>query len=147
MLYKATEVDRNDVPYLFDGICTRTPEQMWSLEKPLALEELSIALKSLGKGKSPGLDGLLSEFFELSWDLIGPELLSVLQESLKRNDLPLSCRRAVLTLLPKKADALLISHWRPLSLLCTDCKIFFFSKAIALHLSPLLKDIVNMDQA
>ncbi len=143
-LYKTKEVDLNGVSHLFDGVSTLTPEQRQSLEKPLTLEELSIALKSLGKGKSPGIDGLPSEFFESFWDLIGPELLSVFQESLEKNELPLSCRRAVLTLLPKKGDPLLISQWRPISLLCTDYKIF--SKAIALRFSPFLKNIVDMDQ-
>ncbi len=37
--------------------------------------------------------------------------------------LPLSCRRAVLTLLPKKGDQNDITNWRPVSLLCTDYKL------------------------
>ena len=45
------EVDLNGVSHLF-GISTSTPEQRQSLEKPLTLEELSIVLKSLGRGKS-----------------------------------------------------------------------------------------------
>jgi len=129
---------------LADGISVLSPKQKLDLESPLTLEELSAALKSLNGGKSPGLDGLPAEFFKKFWDLIGPELLLVFRESLEKNELPLSCRRAVLTLIPKKGNPLLISQWRPVSLLCTDYKIL--SKALALHISPLLKDIIHMDQ-
>ena len=66
------------------------------LESPLSLDELSVALKSLNGGKSPGLDGLPAEFFKKLWDLIGPELLLVFQESLEKNELPLSCRKLYL---------------------------------------------------
>ena len=87
---------------MVDGLCTITPKQWSDLESPLTLEERSAPLRSLGRGKSPGFDGLPAEFFGNFWDFIGPELLLVFQESLEKGELPLSCRRAVLTLLPKK---------------------------------------------
>ncbi len=40
-----------------------------SLEAPLSLEELHVSLKSLQKGKSPGLDGLPPELYLEIWDL------------------------------------------------------------------------------
>ncbi len=39
-----------------------------SLEAPLSLEELHVSLKSLQKGKSPGLDGLPPELYLEIWD-------------------------------------------------------------------------------
>ncbi len=42
-----------------------------SLEAPLSLEELHVSLKSLQKGKSPGLDGLPPELYLEIWDLVG----------------------------------------------------------------------------
>ncbi|KAL7869619.1 hypothetical protein AOLI_G00136070 [Acnodon oligacanthus] len=36
---------------------------------------------------------------------------------------PLSCRRAVLTLLPKKGDLMVLKNWCPVALLCIDCKL------------------------
>lgn len=74
------------------------------LEKPLSFEELSAAVKQQSAGRSLGLDGLTSEFYKASWSLIGPDLHGVFLECEKSKTLPLSCRRAVITLLPKKGD-------------------------------------------
>ncbi|GAA6087544.1 uncharacterized protein LOC114772546 [Tachysurus ichikawai] len=51
-------------------------------------------------GKAPGIDGLPIEFYKC----LGEDLLLVINHSLAKGRLPLSCRRAVLTLLPKKGD-------------------------------------------
>ncbi len=47
-----------------------------SLEAPLSLEELHVALKSLQKGKLPGLDGLPPELYLEIWDLVGILMLN-----------------------------------------------------------------------
>ncbi len=48
-----------------------------SLEAPLlSMEELHVSLKSLQKGKSPGLDGLLPELYLEIWDLVGTLMLN-----------------------------------------------------------------------
>ena len=59
--------------------------------------------------------------------------------------LPLSCRRAVLTLLPKKGDLCEVKNWRPGSLLCTDYKII--SKALANRLRDVMDQVVHIDQS
>ncbi len=43
---------------------------------PLSLEELHISLKSLQKGKSPGLVGLPPELYLEIWDLVGILMLN-----------------------------------------------------------------------
>lgn len=70
------------------------------LVSPLKIEEVFIALQSMKNGKAPGLDGLPVEFYKAYWHLLGEDLLAVLSDSLDKGQLPLSCRRAVLTLLP-----------------------------------------------
>ncbi|KAK3508126.1 hypothetical protein QTP70_015056 [Hemibagrus guttatus] len=65
-------------------------------------------------GRAPGIDGLPAEFYKAFWAVIGQDVLNVLRDSIRRGELPLSCRRAVLTLLPKKGD---LKNWRPVSLL------------------------------
>ncbi len=50
--------------------------------------------------KTPGLDGLPVYLYKFFWPVIGEDLLAVLNNSLTNECLPLSCRRAVLTLLP-----------------------------------------------
>uniref|UniRef100_A0AAQ6ILA1 Reverse transcriptase domain-containing protein n=1 Tax=Anabas testudineus TaxID=64144 RepID=A0AAQ6ILA1_ANATE len=95
-------------------------------------------------GRAPGLDGLSVEFFKAFWPELGQDLLGVVAESLTENSLPLSCRRAVLTLLPKAGDLWDIKNWRPVSLLCTDYKIL--SKALANRLREVMDQVVHRDQ-
>ncbi|CAM5139375.1 unnamed protein product [Eretmochelys imbricata] len=94
--------------------------------------------------KSPGMDGLTVEFYRAFWDILGPYLATVWAESLQGGVLPLSCRRAVLTLLPKKGDFRNLRNWRPVSLLSTDYKIV--AKAISLRLGSVMADVIHPDQ-
>lgn len=101
-------------------------------------------MRQLSKGKSPGIDGLPVEFYQQFWDLIGPNLYEVILECIKSNSLPISCRRAVLSLLPKKGDLGLLKNWRPVSLLYLDYKIF--SKCLANRLKHCLDLLIQSDQ-
>lgn len=94
------------------------------LDSPLNLEEMYRALKSMNTGKSPGSDGIPSEFYITFWDLLGPLLLATRSHSLQ-NGLTPDQRRAVLTLIPKKGrDKRHLSNWRPISVLNVDYKTY-----------------------
>ncbi|CAM2113290.1 unnamed protein product [Caretta caretta] len=114
------------------------------LELPLTLAEFSEALRRMPTNKSPGMDGLTVEFYRAFWDILGPDLVTVWAESLHSGVLPLSCRRAVLVLLPKKGDFRDLLNWRPVSLLSTDYKIV--AKAISLRLGSVMADMIHPDQ-
>lgn len=64
--------------------------------------------------------------------------------SLEKGFLPLNCRRAILTLLPKKGDLQEIKNWRPVALLSTDYKLL--SKVLALRLKKAIEQIIHVDQ-
>ncbi|KAI3373021.1 hypothetical protein L3Q82_023456, partial [Scortum barcoo] len=72
---------------------------------PLSTQELHAALQSMQGRKAPGIDGLTVEFYKAFWDILAGDLLEVFNESLASGLLPLSCRRAVITILPKKVLA------------------------------------------
>ncbi|CAM2111690.1 unnamed protein product [Caretta caretta] len=114
------------------------------LELPLTLAEFSEALHRMPTNKSPGMDGLTVEFYRAFWDILGPDLVTVWADSLQSGVLPLSCRRAVLALLPKKGDLRDLRNWRPVSLLSTDYKIV--AKAISLRLGSVMADVIHPDQ-
>ncbi|CAM2109006.1 unnamed protein product [Caretta caretta] len=134
------------------GACTVLWEELPSvsvgdrdrLELPLTLAEFSEALYRMPTNKSPGIDGLTVDFYRAFWDILGPDLATVWAESLQGGVLPLSCRRAVLTLLPKKGDRHDLRNWRPVSLLSTDYKII--AKAISLWLGSMMADVIHPDQ-
>lgn len=106
--------------------------------------ELWNALQNMEGGKAPGIDGLPVEFYRAFWEVLCEDLLDVLNESIAEGSLPLSCRRAVITLLPKKGDLQEIKNWRPVSLLCSDLNIF--SKSLANRLREVMGQVIHPDQ-
>lgn len=121
-----------------------TEEANTDLCREITLEELEKALQGMECGRAPGIDGLSINFYKSFWPEIGADLLAVINESINGERLPLSCRRAVLTLLPKKGDLSDIKNWRPVSLLCSDYKIV--SKALASRLSGVMEEVIHADQ-
>ena len=59
--------------------------------------------------------------------------------------MPLSWRRTVVVLLPKKGELRLLKNWRPVSLLCTEYKIF--ARAMANRLGSVLHQVIHPDQS
>ncbi|KAK3550043.1 hypothetical protein QTP86_018661, partial [Hemibagrus guttatus] len=114
------------------------------LDRELSLEELHEGLQRMENGRASGIDGLPAEFYKAFWAVIGQDVLDVLRDSIQRGELPLSCRRAVLTLLPKKGDLTHLKNWRPVSLLCTDYKLL--SKALASRLTKVMERLIHQDQ-
>ncbi|CAM2118433.1 unnamed protein product [Caretta caretta] len=114
------------------------------LELPLTLAEFLEALRRMPTNKSLGMDGLTVEFYRAFWDILGPDLATVWAESLQGMVLPLSCRRTVLALLPKKGDLRDLRNWHPVSLLSTDYKII--AKAISLRLGSVMAEVIHPDQ-
>ena len=117
------------------------------LKGELTLEECKKALKSLRNGKSPGDDGFTVEFymFICFFDLIGQDFLDSVNAAYADNELSISQRRGVITLIPKEdTDLKELGNWRPITLLNVDYKIA--SKAIASRIESVLPLIINQDQ-
>lgn len=144
-LYSAQPCNVGAVEQLLDGLPQLGRKDKAKLERSLSLQELSKAVQQQSTGKTPGLDGLTPEFFKFFWSIIGQDLHAVFLESFESKILPLSCRRAVVTLLPKKGDLGLLKNWRPVSLLGTDYKIL--SKALTNRLKKFLASIIHGDQS
>jgi len=104
-----------------------------------------MSLKQMAKGKSPGLDGLLVEFYLVFWERLGQELVDSLNHAFECRELTISEGRGIITLIPKKnKDKMLLDNWRPISLLNTDYKIA--TRAIASRVLKILPGIIHSDQ-
>jgi len=123
---------------------TLSEDARTALDRDLSLEELTNALQTTGAGKSPGPDGLPAEFFKKFWHELGNELLSVFKEALDRQEMPISQRGGIITLLYKKGDRRDMKNWRPISLLNADFKLL--SKLLANRLNAVLPTLVHHDQ-
>ena len=85
-----------------------------SCDGPLLPNEAHAALLGMAKGKSPGSDGLPSEFYVAFWDLLGEDLVNVFNASLEAGLLPFSQRETLIALIFKKGDRLDHKNWRPI---------------------------------
>ena len=58
---------------------------------------------------------------------------------------PKTWNQAIISLIPKQTEKLnSLKYWRPISLLCTDCKIL--TKILANRLKQILPDIISQEQ-
>lgn len=143
-LYHSESCDDTATDELLCDLSKLTEEERSELDRPLSFGEISQAVQDLSSGKSPGLDGLTAEFFKSFWNVLGLDLFEVFLEGIDQGTLPLSCRRAILTLIPKKGDLGCLKNWRPVSLICVDFKIL--SKSLTNRLKKYMASVIHMDQ-
>lgn len=111
----------------------------------LSLADLTYALNTMAHGKSPGIDGIPSEFYSTFWDILGEQLLRAFLYSKSTGQLFTSVRRGALALLPKKGrDLMHVKNWRPIALLNTDYKIL--AKCLANRIKLFLDKLIAVDQ-
>lgn len=93
------------------------------METPLSLCELYNAAKDLAKGKVPGPNGILLEFFLLNWESIGETLLCAVLKGVEDGKLHSRFTKGLLVLLAKHGDLKYLINYRLLTLLNLIYKI------------------------
>ena len=114
-------------------------EEVKKLQEPFSLTEIWAAVDSSEDNKASGIDGLPAELYRKLWLKIKLSLQAVLNELREASALPKS-----ITLIPKSGDKSMITNWRPISLLCSDYKIF--SKCLTQRMKPIKMRVVNPNQ-
>ena len=144
-LYSKDNLDLRVKESLIDDLeFVLSDSELDSCEGEFTKDELFAALGGFQTGKSPGSDGLPTEFYKVFWQDFGDILVLVLNENFRIGILTDSQREGLLRLLYKKDDRRLVKNWRPISLLNTDYKIA--SKVIRERLKPVMQSIVHKDQ-
>ena len=115
------------------------------LDLEINMPELTHALQSMKKGKTPGSNGFSVEFFRCFWQELGPFLYRAVKKSLREGDGLPSHREGIITLIPKKGKSPhTYKGWRPITLLNADYKIV--STAISNRLKSVMSKIINPAQ-
>ena len=108
-------------------------------------EEAALALKDMKNGKSPGSDGLTTEFYKIFWNILKKLFINSINYSYENCKLTELQKQGIITLLPKKdKDLTQLNNWRPISLLNIDYKIS--TKAIANRIKKILNTIIHDSQ-
>lgn len=129
----------NSIPYLCE-------EDKFKCEGFLTIGECYNVLNNMSSNKSPGNDGLSSEWYWKFWNVIGNFLVDVLNTGLRKGELSSSQKQAVITLIEKEGkDRCKLKNWRPISLLNVDYKIA--SKVLASRICKVIPNLINSDQS
>jgi hypothetical protein len=113
-------------------------EETGPLYSPVTLEELKSVLFHFKKEKSLGSDDWTTEFFIFFFDLVGEDLLEMVEDSRRKGTINGSLNSTFLTLIPKANKPVTFDDFRPISL-CNLCyKVI--SKIIANRLSRSYQD-------
>jgi hypothetical protein len=110
-----------------------------------SIEEVSVAVKQMGGLKALGPDGLTAGFFHDHWSSIWPEVYSIVSNFFTAGRLENEVKYTYIALIPKIANPLKVSDFRPISL----CNVFYkiISKTLANRLKCILPDIISTNQS
>lgn len=112
-LYSSQYCDDNTVSFLeplVDINPINTADQEFC-DRPISLKEIVDSINNVKNNKSPGVDGLTSEFYKSFSEELAPFLLEVFCESIAKGVLPPTLTQGLITLIPKpKKDLLLIDY-------------------------------------
>ena len=134
-----------DLPDFLQDLGSLSQGSQDKLVKNLDYEKVtSIVIKKCARNKSPGLDGLPYELYQVTWDIIGRDFVEVLQCQLDRVRLVESDQHGATRLTSKVAGIPAVCELRPITLLNCDYKIL--SKCFVGELAPVMGEIIKSGQ-
>ena len=137
-LYTREDINKIKEEEILNSITNKINEfENESCDKDISIEEITIALKSMNKNKSPGIDGLTVEFFTQFWDILKTPFHKVVKSIQNEKQLSRSMRKGIISLFyKKKGDKTNLKNFRSISLLNVDYKLI--SKVLANRLKSVI---------
>ena len=117
--------------------------QREKLDCQITGEEIRKAVFSQAKEKTPGIDGLPAEFYQIFWEEIKEPFTKLLDHA-ARYGFTDAQNTSVIKLLYKKGDNEDLANYRPIALINSDIKIL--TKILANRLKELLPHIIHYTQ-
>lgn len=113
------------------------------IDSDVTAHELEKAVECLFLNKSPGCDGLTSNFYRHFWDLLKEDFILMLKEAIDNLFFPPTMKQGVITLIPKPGkDPKFFDNLRPITLLNTDYKIIthVYTNRLKSNLDKIISD-------
>lgn len=88
------------------------------------LSEIETIVSRMKNGKTPGMDGLYSEFFKYCDEQTIKDLHQLLLKVWEQNELPVEWKQVIVVPIPKVKNPKTISEYRRICLSCTGYKVY-----------------------
>jgi hypothetical protein len=116
------------------------------LEALFTTEEVWKVIRDMPSDLAPGPDGFIGLFYQKAWGVIRNDIMAaILKLGVGDGRGFGKLNRSLITLIPKRPDAMEVGDFRPISLVHSFGKLF--SKLIANRLRTQLCDLVSMNQS
>lgn len=119
-------------------------EEGTQLYLPVTLTEVETVIKGCARDKSLGPDRWTVEFIAAIFDLVGNELLAMVEETRLTGIIPGSLNATFLTFIPKVNKPDTFAHFRPISLCNLVYKVI--STTISNCIKPMLSKVILDEQ-
>ena len=120
----SSKLQDNPTTYnFFDHTITLNDVDRDDCEGAITIKECEEALHTFKNDKSPGNDGITSEFYKHFWGELSHFIVDGFNFSYEKGELATSQKQAIISLIDKGKDRLFLENWRPISLLNVDYKL------------------------
>jgi hypothetical protein len=144
-LYSGNSINQAKLDKILEKAPKLTENQRELTKGLITYKECLNALKSLSNGKTPGQDGLTTDFYKIFWNDINNLVLDSINHSFIKNEMSQDQRSGIITLSPKiNKLRQFLRNWRPITLLTVDYKLL--AKSLAMRLSTILPDFIDESQ-
>ncbi|GJY70169.1 RNA-directed DNA polymerase, eukaryota, reverse transcriptase zinc-binding domain protein [Tanacetum coccineum] len=119
--------------------------QNYFLISSICETEIRDAVWDCGSDKSPGPDGYTFAFYKKFWDTIKKDVVGFVQDFFTSGSLPRGCNASFIALIPKVPNPMVISDFRPISLIGAQYKII--TKVLANRLAKVIDSVNGHEQS
>ncbi|XP_074276943.1 uncharacterized protein LOC141600598 [Silene latifolia] len=133
-----------DTTFISSGAVVNSSDSHF-LIREISPTEIRDALFSMDSNSSPGIDGFSAGFFKSARQIIAKDFCKAVNQFFSSGKMSKQANSTVISLIPKKAIANVITDYRPIS--C--CTVFYktVNKILANRLQSILPSIVGAEQA
>nr|GEY44374.1 cysteine-rich receptor-like protein kinase [Tanacetum cinerariifolium] len=124
---------------------TLSSEQSCLLDSSITLDEIKLAIWDCSSDKSPGPDGFTFAFYKEFWSTIKDDVAKFIQHFFDSGTIPRGCNTSFITLIPKVQSPLVVSDFRPISLIGAQYKMV--AKILANRLARVIDSIISQEQS
>jgi hypothetical protein len=121
-------------------------EELRDLGEIFSEDEVWSIIKGLPPDRAPGPDGFVGAFYQRAWPVIKQDIMAAVLKLYVGDGRNFGrLNRALITLIPKRADAEEVGDYRPISLVHSFGKLL--SKIMANRLRPKMEMLVSANQS